>query len=406
VAGRSEHLRIVPIVSAVGLLGLASCGGGGTGSGSSGGSVVGGPGPNVQPIEVNAGPANNYANGAFTSVTICVPGSNNCQTIDGVLVDTGSVGLRILSSVLTVSLPPESDSGGAPILECNQFQDSYQWGPVVVGDVKIAGEQASGVAIQAIGTSAFGVPKSCTQSGLAAQETVDSLGANGVLGVGLFRQDCGPACTLGGAENPGVYYSCPSSGCVPTAVGLNQQLPNPTVLFPLDNNGVIVQLPAIPATGAPTVSGSLIFGIGTRSNNGLGSAVVYSVDNSGEFTTTFQGQSYSSTFIDSGTNALYFLDSSATGMATCPDATFFYCPTTPVVLLATNHGLNGASGAVNFTVANADTLFNGPNVAFDNLGGPNAGSFEWGLPFFFGRNVYTAIELQSTPAGIGPYFAY
>jgi hypothetical protein len=189
-------------------------------------------------------------------------------------------------------------------------------------------------------------------------------------------------------------------------VGLNQQVQNPTSLFPLDNNGVIIQLPAISATGSPTVTGSMIFGIGTRSNNGLGAALVYSVDSSGDITTTFQGHSYSSSFIDSGTNAIYFLDSATTGLATCPDASFFYCPPTPAVLAATNRGLNGSSATVNFTVANADTLFNGPNAAFDNLGGPNVGSFEWGLPFFFGRNVYTAIELQSTPVGLGPYFAY
>jgi hypothetical protein len=399
-------LRAVHIVSAIGCLGLASCGVGGAGTSSSSGNVVGGPGPNVQPIVVSPGPANNYANGAFTSVTVCVPGTNNCQTIDGVLVDTGSVGLRLLSSVLTVSLPHQTDSGGDPVLECHQFQDSYQWGPVVMADVKIAGEQASDAPIQAIGTSAFGAPVSCTQSGLPAQETVDSLGANGVLGVGVFRQDCGLACTLSGAENPSLYYSCSSSGCVPAAVGLNQQVQSPVWLFPLDNNGVIIQLPSIPATGAPTVNGSMIFGIGTRSNNGLGTALVYSVDNAGDFTTTFQGQSYSSSFIDSGTNALYFLDSATTGLATCKDASFFYCPPTPVVLVATNRDTSGSSPTVTFTVANADALFNTPNVAFDNLGGPSAGSFEWGLPFFFGRTVYGAIELQSTPAGLGPYFAY
>jgi hypothetical protein len=28
------------------------------------------------------------------------------------------------------------------------------------------------------------------------------------------------------------------------------------------------------------------------------------------------------------------------------------------------------------------------------------------LPFFYGRNVFTAIEGQNTPAGLGPYVAY
>src|SRR3954471_11705643 len=80
------------------------------------------PAQNVQPIVVNAGPANNYANGLFTSVTVCVPGTSSCQTIDGVLVDTGSSGLRLLSSVLTLSLPQQT-SNGNPVVECNQFVD-------------------------------------------------------------------------------------------------------------------------------------------------------------------------------------------------------------------------------------------------------------------------------------------
>jgi hypothetical protein len=32
--------------------------------------------------------------------------------------------------------------------------------------------------------------------------------------------------------------------------------------------------------------------------------------------------------------------------------------------------------------------------------------FDLGMPFFFGRNVFTAIENQTTPGGTGPYFAY
>ncbi|HUL79586.1 MAG TPA: DUF3443 domain-containing protein [Vicinamibacteria bacterium] len=399
------------LVSTVLVLGLAACGGGGgSGSsdsgGSSGGSVVGGSGPNVQPIVVNPGPAQNYANGAFTSVTVCVPGTSECQTIDGVLVDTGSSGLRLLSSLLTVSLPPQHDAAGAPILECNQFQDSYQWGAVVLADLKMSGEQASSVPIQAIGTSAFGAPKGCTQSGLPPQETVDSLGANGVLGVGLFRQDCGPACASSGGQNPGLYYSCPPSGCVAAAVGLNQQVLNPVWLFAADNNGVILQLPSVPAAGAPTVNGSMIFGIGTRSNNGLGSAHVYTVDDVGYFTTVFKGQPYSQSFVDSGSNGIFFLDSATSGLAACRDTADFYCPPAPASLTATNRDASGTSATVDFTIANADALFNTPNFAFSNLGGPNPGSFDWGLPFFFGRNVYTALEQQSTPGGVGPYFAY
>ena len=48
------------------------------------------------------------------------------------------------------------------------------------------------------------------------------------------------------------------------------------------------------------------------------------------------------------------------------------------------------------------------NAVFAQVGGDalaNAG-FDWGLPFYFGRSVYTAIENQNTSAGMGPYFAF
>jgi hypothetical protein len=48
------------------------------------------------------------------------------------------------------------------------------------------------------------------------------------------------------------------------------------------------------------------------------------------------------------------------------------------------------------------------NEAFDTVAGPNSGSFDWGMPFFFGRNVYTAIEGVTPPSGVpaGPFVAY
>jgi hypothetical protein len=53
-------------------------------------------------------------------------------------------------------------------------------------------------------------------------------------------------------------------------------------------------------------------------------------------------------------------------------------------------------------------LFGSNNTAFSNLAGPSIGptNFDWGLPFFFGRSVYTAIEGRSTSAGFGPYVAF
>ena len=385
----------------LGILLLATgCGGGGDAAPSTA--------TNVQPVTVDPGPANN-ANLLFTTVTICAPGSTfNCQSIDHVLVDTGSTGLRIMSSLLSpsLSLQQQTDTNGEPVVACGQFAVGYAWGPVKVADVKMAGEAAGSVPIQVIGDPAFPVvPASCSSVG-PPMNSVQALGANGLLGVAVFQQDCGPACAQ--IAIPGTYYICSSTGCQPTQASLTQQLQNPIGMFSRDNNGVIIVLPSVPATGAASVTGSMIFGIGTQGNNGLGNAHVIPVDsNTATFTTFLNPFFYGNSFIDSGSNALFFADP---GIATCSIAIDFDCPASTLILSGTNQGTSGAASIVNFPVANAELLFaaNPTFAAFGNLAGPNSDntSFDWGLPFFFGRNVFTAFKGQNTPAGPGPYVAY
>jgi hypothetical protein len=389
---------------------------------------------NVQPIVVDAGPAPQSfitANAAYVTVTVCVPGTNTCQSIDHVMVDTGSSGLRLLSSPsggeLNIPLPQVNDSSGNPLYECLVFLDGYIWGNVAQADIEIAGEKASSASVHVIvPSSASQPPGSCSSQnppGGYGNEgnSLMAFGANGILGVGLFQQDCGLACTPG-FQLQDVYYDCPASGCKnPTSVTLAQQVSNPVIFFAADNNGVLVQLPAVPNGGSQTVDGSLIFGIGTQANNGLGSANVYVVPdsgaNAGDIVTVFPpgGAGYNQSFLDSGSNGIFFLDSNATGIPMCasPNNTW-YCPTTsPDNLTATNQGqaLNGAVGSpitVDFSIEDATTLFNnnGNNTAFSTLGGPNPGSFDWGLAFFYGRNVFTAIENLTSPGEVGPYYAY
>jgi hypothetical protein len=363
---------------------------------------------NVEPISVNLGPEGNYPNGLYTSVTVCVPGSSNCQTINDVLVDTGSSGLRILASALTLSLPAQTDPSGNLIGECFPFVAAFTWGPVVTTDMAITGETASNMPVQVIGAANFPAPPAdCTNSGLTSADTVSSLDANGILGIGLFIQDCGPACATSGTSNPGFYYSCPLSGCVITTDSLQNQVQNPVASFPADNNGVLIQLPTVGTHGAATASGSLIFGIGTQTNNGLGKAQVYTTDDLGNFTTVYNDTSYSSSFIDSGSNGIFFLSSKVSGIVQCSGGNAgFYCPSQTLNLTARNVGQNGTSGTVAFSIANADQLFSTGNAAFNDLGGTNPGAFDWGMPFFFGRKVFVALDGQQTPAGPGPYWAY
>ena len=407
----------------IGLAGAFSIGCGGGSSSSTKTNVIATTGQNVAPIVVNSGPANSYANGAFTSVTVCIPGTSTCQTVDGMLVDTGSSGLRIVSSVLTIALPQQKAPSGNPVAECLQFLGSYTWGPVQTADVQIGGEKAAGTPIQVLSDTDFTAPTACS-NGFPPANTVANLGANGILGVGPATQDCGTYCEQVQTANFNPYNECSSSTtCQPVAETLSQQVINPVALFRSDNNGVIIELPAVSGSAA-TLSGSLVFGIGTQSNNALGSATIFGIDPSSlSFTTSYQGTPYHGSFIDSGSNGYFVLDSGIVpSLPDCPNtptdsvAAGFYCPTSTQTFAAINQGTNGASGTVNFGIANAETLFTSTtDTVFSELGGPSilgSGSttvqpyFDWGLPFFYGHNVYTAIESASTPGGNGPYWAY
>jgi uncharacterized protein DUF3443 len=388
---------------------IGGCGGGGGGGSSAPAPVkpdVTGAADNVQPVSVELQAANPINNILFTTITVCAPNSSNCQQIDHIAVDTASTGLRIVSSALasSLSLVQQTDGTGNPIVECAQFATGVTWGSVKRADVKIAGEQALSVPIQVISDPAFpNIPASCSARGVSL-----AFFANGLLGIGPFQHDCGNTC----AQNttPRFYFACPTpSGCQDAVVPLTQQVQNPVALFAADNNGIIVQLPAIPATGAATVNGSLVFGIGTRANNALGNATVFPLNpNNGTFTTVYKNQTLLGSFADTGSNALFFPDSTIP-LCTGGD---FYCPTSALNLSATIQAANGTTATINFSVDNASTLVqNNPNAAaFNNLAGPpgvpNANSFDWGLPFYFGRTVFTAISGANTPGGPGPYIAF
>jgi hypothetical protein len=413
-------MRNVAHMVAAGLIGLSSlsfvsCGGGGGGA-----SVVPTPVPtnpsNVVSVIVDAGPNNSSVNTLYTTVTVCVPGSTtSCQTIDHIQVDTGSNGLRLLASVLTLNLQGTMASNGNSLVECTQFIGAYSWGPIALADIQVAGETASSVPIQVIGGSTFAVDPNCAATG-SAQDTVALFGANGILGVGVFEQDCGSGCAPPNTANT-FYYSCSASACAETAVDLNSQVLNPIRLFTTDNDGSIIVLPSVAAPGTTTLTGSLIFGIDTQSNNASGTETILAVDGNGDFTTVFNSQTLTQSFLDSGTNGIFFDDTTDTALAPCSDPNFkgFYCPAVPLSFTATLTGTNNTTITETFTVDNAQTVAtnNSTFSVLPTLAGTlstatssNTNTFDWGLPFFYGRRVATAIENQRTAVGTGPYVAF
>lgn len=353
-------------------------------------------------IVIDKGPNGDSFNMPFVTVTVCTTGTTICQAIDHVLVDTGSYGLRVFSSVMgKVSLPPVLNASSTPVAACGQFVSGYMWGSVRRADVKLAGEVATNTPVEIVGDTGSTyatIPAACNNTG-AAMQTAVQLGANGVLGVGLFNQDC-PGCAVSTAPN--VYFACTANGCTSTVLPASSQVANPVAAFAKDNNGVVITLPAVSASGASVLNGSLIIGIGTQTNNQVGAAVVYPTNSAGNITTTYKGVSYTASFLDSGSNGLFFDDSS---IAQCDN---FYCPAEGTLSLSatTVSPVFGASGLVNFSVSNINSMQ--ANTGAFNAGGKLGitNSFDWGLPFFFGRTVYVAIEGASTPKGAGPYWAY
>jgi hypothetical protein len=302
---------------------------------------------------------------------------------------------------------------------------------VLIADVLISGEKASSVPIQVMGVTTFPVPlASCLSLGAGPNlDSVASLGANGILGIGTSIQDCGLNCAAGQTFSAYPYYICPLNVCQPAFLPVAQQVANPVAFFPKDNNGVQINLPSIPAAGAPSLpyanadgsgllpAGQLTFGVGTESNNALGSATLYSLDAHGNFPqVVYNGTTYDSGgSIDTGAMALFLSNPATLGIQNCYDNPF-YCPgsTTPVSL--TVNGANGASGTVTVNIANADTLFtDNPdfsafnNLARESLSGSGTDQFDLGLPFFFGRTVFVGIAGTAIPNNVSApdgYFAF
>ena len=167
------------------------------------------------------------------------------------------------------------------------------------------------------------------------------------------------------------------------------------------NNGVVITLPDVPLGGVAPFTGSLVFGVGTQANNQVGTATVYTANSVGNVTSVYKGRSFTA-FLDSGSNGIFFDDSTLP----CFNTSSFYCPATPLSLSTTITGTNGATANIPFAVENPNTLRPGSAAArlAGDIGSPRV--FDWGLPFFFGRTVFLALDGAPTPAGQGPFWAF
>jgi hypothetical protein len=403
---------------AAALAALAACGGGGGGgssSGSGGNSGGGSTSANSMAVQIEQGTGAG-GNILQASVTICAPGTSNCQTIDHVLVDTGSTGVRLAASALNASLlsalPQEVVSGNA-LDACQQFLDGYTWGTMRTADVTLGPKSAGSVPVQIFGDSAAGsAPSTCSDSGtLTSENTPATFGTNGVIGLSGFLQDCGSACAFSAIS--ATYYTCTASGtCQSVSVPTAQQATNVASLFAQDNNGVVIALPSISNNGQATASGTLYFGVGTQTNNAMSGATVLQTNSSSlSVTATYKGSQYADSFIDSGSNFLFLTDSSipqCTGVYAG-----FYCPTSTLALTAGFATVSGGTLNENISIANAQSLFsaNTSFLAFNDIAatggssGVSSGAIDFGIPFFYDRQIGVVVENATALGQTGPFNA-
>ena len=375
----------------------------------------------------------------YATVTVCVPGSTtNCQTIDHIQIDTQSVGLRLLRAALNDSfagaLKATVDANsGNPVLECIPFADGYSWGPVSAVDLSLSStEKASAMPMHLIEDPQTydipDVPTDCVnQAGQPVPEnTPAAFGANGILGVGTLLQDCGSYCAT--HVLPASYYACTGNfangKCTGTTLATAAQIQNPVgALAGADNNGVLIQLPAVTAPGATTVTGTMYLGVGTQTNNHLPSASsVLAVDTTyGQFVAvTYGGVTVSGGAFDAGSSAFFFTAANHSAIPIChqPGYSGFYCPASTQTVATTVQGEVNPDGPgigtpvnVSFNVDNAYSLYNSPasaaDLALPTLAGTNApGSFVYGLPYFYGRSMSVVFETRASPdvpSQAGPY---
>ncbi|PZA12154.1 hypothetical protein DNX69_09045 [Rhodopseudomonas palustris] len=356
---------------------------------------------NVVPIKLGFPPHGGF-NRVLVSVTVCKPGTSQCATVNDVMIDTGSTGLRLQASALPAGfrLPDAVGPDRRALAECLHFVGSRAWGGVVRADVRFGGLTAQDIPIQVVGEAAGPQPDSCPGGGAAPT-------SNGTLGIGIHATDCGKACVQ--SSRMPLYYGCDAGACTPLtgAVDPAYRLPNPVTRLPAHANGVVIDFPKGAPGGDRMVSGTLTFGVGTAANNQIGPARRLLLGDNGRFTTVYQGQAFAGSYIDSGTETYIVPDAE---LPRCRVKTAGFCPAADTAAKATLIGRDQSALAVDLAIGNYERLRNPSIGASDRLAlaaAPASTAFVWGAPFFLGKRISVLIEgraIPGEPQTVGPMY--
>jgi hypothetical protein len=205
------------------------------------------PSPWIQDRKTSATPM-----ASSPAVTLCVPGTTTCQTFDHLL---GRHGLgRRARARIGIDPGPCRRSHEREQLAAGRvhaLRRRNRMGPGEDGGRVVGGESAANLPIQLIGEKTYTMPASCTGSAITDFKT---LAANGILGVGVYLQDCGAACAQPASSrlNPGLYYACSSAqSCAIAAVPSPSRLRIPWPRFPSTTTAPSSSCPASPPAARP-----------------------------------------------------------------------------------------------------------------------------------------------------------
>ena len=342
-------------------------------------------------------------NRMVVQVTVCAPGTQRCTTIDDVMVDTGSTGLRLEASVVPswLRLPAVLGPKRKPLAECLHFVADDAWGPLVRVDLKIGGRSAAGLPIQIYEDGAALQPMSCPRSMVRPT-------SNGTLGIGPHLTDCQGECRQ--AQAHPTYYECEKVHCdaIEGSVAEPYRLPNPVAVLDRDENGAVFDLPDVAGAGARESVGTLAFGVGSDDVDRLHAAAIVTLDGRGRFTTLYAGQSFPDSSIDSGTGTLIVPDDT---LPRCPTMPWALCVAPAVTREAVMVGRDGGRTVLPFRVGDYRRIRQrsfGASAEIAVAAGPQSGAFVWGAPLFLGRHISIVLEGRTVPgaAGLkGPLYA-
>ncbi len=356
--------------------------------------------PNVMPLVMRTPRAG--FDRMVVGITVCQPGTPRCATIEDVMIDTGSTGLRLESSAVPtwLRLPPFLGPGGRPLAECVRFVHDTAWGTLNRADVRLGGLTARGLPLQVVDDQGGSQPPACPRSDVRPT-------SNGTLGVGQHLFDCQGACEQR-AEAPGVFVR-DDTGWSPIegVVEPRYRLPNPVSYLPGHDNGIVIDLGSPPNGGAREITGTLTFGVGVVAGDGVGTAGILHLDASGRFTTMLGGRSYPSSYIDSGTETYVLSDD---GLPRCRDMAWAYCAEPRRTLDAEMVGADGGKIMTRFSVGSYRASRERHAGASDDVAEvaePQSTAFVWGAPFFLGRRISLVIDGRSIPSApglVGPFY--